>query len=407
MKRIALTLFLAGLLGCPKNDHSQSEHDERRRQEHEEQNEQAGHQDEDKGVVELSPEAAARIRISTAPAQTRAVGYALSTTGRVDFDQDHFAHVAPRVPGRVHRVDVSLGARVKRGQTLAIIDSIELGRTKSNFLRARSQLDLAEKTLQREEQLAADRITSQQSLLEAKAATQRARVEYQAAQQSLKLLGLTNAQLDRVGYDDPTAAHFPIRSPIAGTVVEKHVNLGEVIAPDRNLYSIADLSRVWIWVDVYERDLGRVHLEDHVTVTVSAYPERTFEGAVAYIRSQVDPETRTAQARIDVPNEDGALRPGMFAKVSVVDTHPIDGETAVQSVVVPASAVQRDGDESVVFVNVGERRYERRAVAVGRRAETYIEILSGLDAGEIVVTAGTFFLKSEAAKDAMGGGHSH
>ncbi|MEQ9152742.1 MAG: efflux RND transporter periplasmic adaptor subunit [Parvibaculum sp.] len=405
MKRVTATLLLAGLLACPKDDHRHPEDEEHAR--HDDNDEAALHDEGRDGIVELTLEVSERIRIPTAAAQLRAVGHVLSTTGRVDFNQDHYAHVAPRVPGRVHRVDVSLGASVKRGQTLAVIDSLELGRTKSVLLRARSQLELAEKTLARERELAADRITSQQSLLESKAAVQAARAEYQAARQSLKLLGLTDAQLARVDYGDPAAAHFPIRSPIAGTVVEKHVNLGEVVAPDDNLYSITDLSRVWIWIDVYERDLRRVHLDDHVVVTVAAYPDRTFEGAVAYIRSQIDPATRTAQARIDVPNGDGALRPGMFAKISVADTHPIDGELKVESVVVPASAVQRDGDESIVFVSLGERRYERREVALGRRTETHIEILAGLDAGETVVTGGTFFLKSEAAKSAMGGGHSH
>ena len=412
----ALSLFCAA---CPtKTDpagvaHEQhddhDDHDEHpgRAGSHKDAKSSAGNDGHEEGLVTLSPGAAARVRIRTAQVDHRSLSGLLATTGRVDFDQDRLAHVSPRVSGRVSKVQAKLGEDVRAGQTLAVIDSIELGQAKSAFLRAKAQLGLAKSTLEREEALLQDRITSEQSVLEARAASQRAMAEFQAARQQLRLLGLQDRQINSVSYDDPAAALFSLSSPISGTIVEKHASLGEVVSPQRTVYTVADLSRLWIWIDIYERDLSHVHLEDDVAVRVDASRERTFEGKVAYIRDQVDPDTRTARARIDVANPDRSLRAGMFATVTVSDPHGADGEAAPRTLVVPASAVQRDGEVDVVFVPKGERRFARQVVRLGRRTDAYVEVLDGLAASDSVVTEGTFLLKSEAAKESMGGGHSH
>ncbi len=424
MPRFLLVMFLfvtlaMGGAGCKSNGHAKQEATESRThaahgdsaegshggEAHDEGND--GHDDEEKNIVTLNPDAAARIQIRTATVEERTLSGVIRTTGRVDFDQDLLAHVSPRVAGRIHRVFATLGDKVKAGQTLAIIDSIQLGRAKSHFLRAKAQLELARATLDREEKLFEDHITSEQSVLEARAALQRALAEYRTTRQELKLLGLSDAEIDSVNYDDPESAMFPLVTPISGTVIEKHVSLGEVVSPERNLYTIADLSRLWIWIDVYERDLERVHLEDDVVVEVTAYPGRIFEGKVAYIRDEIDQDTRTARARIDVANPERLLRAGMFAKVTVTDPHGARGGRMKPTLVVPSEALQRDGERYVAFVPLGENRYERRIVTPGRQAGAYTEVLSGLSAGEPVVVEGTFYLKSEVARHQMGGGHSH
>jgi cobalt-zinc-cadmium efflux system membrane fusion protein len=409
-ERAALSFFLAALLasaGAACSSKDSDEHGEREGEEHGAEANDAEHEGEEEGAVQLSPETAARIRIRVAPVEKRALSGVLNTTGRVDFNQDRLAHVSPRVPGRVHRVRATLGDRVRPGQALAVIDSIELGRARSAFLQAKVRLELARRTLEREQGLLEDRITSEQSVLEARSAEQSALAAYQAARQELRLLGLSSRQIAATSADDPSAALFSLSSPMAGTVVEKHVSLGEVVSPERNLFTVADLSQVWIWIDVYERDLALVHLEDDVEVRVDAFADRTFEGKVAYIRSQVDPDTRTARARIDVVNRDALLRPGMFATVLVTDPHGAGGAQAPQVLVVPSGAVQRDGQEHVAFVVAGENRYQRRELELGRRTDAYVEVIDGLVAGESVVVEGTFLLKSEAAKEQMGGGHSH
>ena len=172
------------------------------------------------------------------------------------------------------------------------------------------------------------------------------------------------------------------------------------------MFTIADLGHVWVWIDVYERDLRRVHLEDDVVVAADAYPDELFRGKVSYISDQVDADTRTVRARIDVDNPSHKLRPGMFARVTLTDPH-FESTDRVSSLVVPSGAVQRDGEEFVVFVAQGNNRFARHEVEVGRSAGGLTEILSGLASGDTVVVEGAFLLKSEASKEQMGAGHEH
>jgi Cu(I)/Ag(I) efflux system membrane fusion protein len=161
---------------------------------------------------------------------------------------------------------------------------------------------------------------------------------------------------------------------------------------------------VWVWIDVFERDLARVHLGDDVELHVEAFPGSAFEGKLVFLGSRVETESRTARARIEVPNPEGRLRPGMFARVRISDPHAADGKAESVSVLaVPESALQREGDDFVAFVALGDGRFESRKVRTGRKGDGFVEILDGLVAGESVAVSGTFVLKSEASKESLGG----
>ena len=362
----------------------------------------------DERIVELTPEAAERARIETAPVELLSLAAELETTGRVDFDGNRVAHVSPRIQGRVHAVRARLGQRVAEGETMVVLDSIELGRAKADFLQARARHELAEENLEREEKLYADRISSGQEVLEARSAHREADAALANARGTLHLVGLRDEAIEALRYDDPQASLYPVRAPFAGKVVEKHVTVGELVTPERNIFTVADLDRVWIWIDVYERDLRQVHLEDDVEVKVGAFPDAAFHGQVTYLSDQVDADTRTVRARIDVANPEGKLRPGMFATVRLSDPHATGSdETAPERPVVPEGAVQRDGEVFLAFVALGPDRFEVREVRIGRRAGGDVEILDGLEEGERVVVEGTFLLKSEASKDSLGEGHEH
>ena len=406
LRSLLLACSLAAVTACTP---SEKDADEEHSDEHGEHEIEATgeHQEHDEGIVELRAEAAAQVDIRVEPVEERHVSVVLSTTGRVDFDQDRLAHVSPRISGRIHEVLATLGQHVESGDALAVIDSIELGQVKSAFLQAKAQLNLARRTLEREEGLLADLISSEQAVLEVRAAYEQALANFQAARQRLSLIGLSKKEINAVRYEAKDAALFTLRSPLHGTVMEKHINLGEIVSPNSNLYTIADLGKLWVWIDVYERDLGGVHLGDDVSLKVDTYPDQTFVGKVTYVRDQIDADTRTARARIDVDNADGGLKPGMFASVTVTDPHGREGQEAPRVLAVSASAVQRDGDSFVAFVRVGENRYERRVLRIGRHTDTYVEVLDGLSAGESVAVSGVFILKSEAAKERMGGGDEH
>jgi cobalt-zinc-cadmium efflux system membrane fusion protein len=361
----------------------------------------------EEGVVTLSPKMLARVKITTTVVEERVLAPELETTGQVDFEQDLLAHVTPRIPGRVHEVFATLGDQVDKGQVLLVIDSIELGQVKATFLQARAQEDLARQNYERERGLYADRISSEQEMLAAKAAHLEAQARLQNAEETLHLYGIRNSEIVALMHAGTRASLLPVRAPLGGRVVEKHVTVGELVTPERMLFSIADLSRVWIWIDVYERDLKRVHLEDDVHIEVDASPGQAFGGKVSYLSAHVDADTRTVRARVDVENPAGQLRPGMFARVRISDPHQLSEGEQPQSLVVPEDCVQRDGNEFIVFVALGQNRFERREVTLGRKGQGFIEVVSGLHNGEAVVSEGVFLLKSEVSKENLGGGHSH
>ena len=402
-------LLLVGVcllsMGCseaqdrPQEDPASSELDV-----HEAQDDQS----HDEEVVELSDEKSAAAGIETSAASFQGLPALLSTTGQVDFNQDRVAHVSPRIPGRVHEVRASLGQRVKQGEVLVSLDSIELGRAKADYLRAKARVQLTRENFDREERLFADRISSQQEMLSAKAAFIETEAEMRSAEETLHLYGLTDDEVASVTYENPGRSLVGIRAPLSGKIVEKHVTVGELVTPERNLFSLADLSEVWVWIDVYERDLPQVHLDDGVDVRVDAFREEVFSGTVSYLSDRVDLDTRRVRARIDVANPGERLRPGMFAQVELSDPHAAGSEAASRpALVVPASAIQRDGDVTILFISLGGRRYQRHTVEIGRRTGDLVEVTSGLEAGEEVVSAGAFFLKSELAKEELGEGHGH
>ena len=365
-----------------------------------------GDESHEEGVVELTPEMLERVTIRTAVPSNRFLPAELLTTGQVDFEQDRLAHVTPRIPGRVEEVLVDLGDTVRKGQILAVIDSIDLGQAKSSYLQSKVQEELARQNYEREEGLFADRIASEKEMLEAKAAHLEAIARLRNSEETLRLYGLQDQQIQTLSYEAGQTSLLPVRSPLSGRVVEKHVTVGELVTPERNMFSVADLGHVWVWIDVYERNLRNVHLEDDVAVAADAYPDELFHGKVSYLSDQVDVDSRTVRARIDVINPEHKLRPGMFARVTLTDPH-FETANLEPPLIVPAGAIQRDGEEFIVFVALDETRFERREVEVGRKAGEYVEILSGLDSEDIVVIDGAFLLKSEVSKEQMGAGHGH
>jgi cobalt-zinc-cadmium efflux system membrane fusion protein len=382
-------------------DHDEGPDDDAGHDDHE------GHDDEghEEGVVELGSEAAAAARIRTTSVLAGNWADRIQTTGEVHFDGTRLAHVSPRLEGRIHQVSVELGQHVAAGDALAIIDSVELGTSKAEYLSAKARLGLAQSTLDREEGLLERHITSEQQVIEARAARQEAAAMEQAASDKLRVLGVSKTDIQGIRHSDPKAPLFTVRAPISGKVVELHATLGELVGPATEFATVADLSRLWIWVDVYERDLRRVSVGDGAEVRLDAFPEEVIAGRVAYLKDEVDRDTRTVRARLDVDNAEEKMKPGMFARV-LLEHGGSDAPTA-GAVSVPPTAILRQGGEFLAFVKAGTHRYEVRNLRVGRRSKDQVEVLSGLAPGDEVVVEGGFILKSELGKGEMGHGHSH
>jgi len=314
----------------------------------------------------------------------------LSVTGVITYDANRVSHIGPRTEGRIATLRANLGARVSRGQTLAVLESAEVGQIRADERQGEELTRIARENYAREQRLADQGISSRKELLVAEAELRRSEAALRSAQEKLRVLGASG---------HGTGGQFVITSPFSGIVVARNASLSEVTAPNDTLFTVADLSGVWIELDVFERDLPRVRVGQPVVVAVTAYPDRTFPGRIVYVGDVLDPEKRTVRARVEIPNPDRALKPGMFARATI----QIGGGGA-PAVAVPRDAVQALDDKQVVFVP-GTRPGEFRAVPVevGDAVEgNRVIIRSGLQAGARLVTTGAFALRSELAKGTTG-----
>jgi len=345
------------------------------------------------GLLKLTADEvmAAGIKVEEAKPQSLVDQVVLTATIRAN--QDRIAHVAPRVSARIVRVSANLGDKVKPGQALAQLDSIELGDAHSAYRQAQSQLSLAKSDFERAQKLKADDIIAEKDYLRARSEFEKARASLRAAKDKLTLLDASHQESE----SGPTS-QFPVKAPFAGTVIEKNAVLGELAQPDKSIFTVADLSVLWIEANLFEKDLGKVRIGAAATVTVSAYPGEIFKGRLTYISSTVDKESRAVQARVEVPNPDGRLKPEMFATAS------IDTASASKAITLPIGAVLLVSGQQMAFVQEAGG-FEARAVELGDRVGGRVIVRSGIKAGEQAVVEGAYALKARMLKSQIGDSH--
>jgi cobalt-zinc-cadmium efflux system membrane fusion protein len=360
-----------------------------------------GHAAEGQVTLDADAQRAAGIRV--APLAERALPALVETTGTFEADADREAHVTARIPGRVVRVAATVGRRVRAGEPLAVLESVELGQAQVAYLQAQARHDLAASVVARQRKLYAGQVAAQKDVLAAENAARQAAIELEGARNQLALFGFDagrTARLLRTRKLDPTV---PVLAPIAGTVVARHVTLGETLrAGDAEpAFVLSDPAALWVSTTIPERDLDRVAVGQAATVTTGAFPGRTFPGRVALLASALAPTTRTARARVVVANPGGKLRPQMFAKVAIATG-------TRRTLAVPEAAVNEDTEarETFVFVREAADRFEKRVVQLGPEAAGHRPVLGGLAAGDPVVVEGGFTLKSELLKESFGE-HEH
>lgn len=340
-------------------------------------------------LIKIAPDMMRDLRVTLGKAQTRAAGETVSALGELHVNEDAYAEIAAPVAARVTKVLARPGEQVTAGQPLVVLDSPELAQSRAEIEAARARLEVARSSADRKRRLAADRLVPEREQIEAEAALTEAEAAYHVAASTLRRYG---------GARGDTAV--TLRSPIAGTVIERTVVMGQLADPAKTLFRVGDLSTLWLVAHVFERDAVRVQMGRGATATFAAMPGKAVDAVIKAIGKEVDPASRTIAIRLDVPNADGNLRPGMSATVSI----PLGevGESPV--VVVPAAAVQRVGSDWAVFIPHGEGAFEARPIGRGRDLSGEVEVLSGLSPGEQVVIDGAFLLKAEADK-ARGGDH--
>lgn len=384
--------------GAGHEEHEEGEeHEEDGHDDHEDEGGHDDHEDED--VVRLDSKTMSDFGIEVREASGGQLAVYTRLSGEVIIDPDRLVHVVPRVPGVAQKVHKSLGDHVKAGDVLAVLESRELAELKSAYLVSRERANLAQKTFAREEKLWKETISSERDYLAAEQSLAEYRIEMRAAEQKLHALGFSNAYLKSLNFDeDEYFTRYEIHAPLNGTVIEKHLSLGEVLKDDAEAFILADLSSVWVQLTVYQKDLSFVRMGQ--TVQITREDNAAVAGVISYVSPVVDEETRTTVARVVLDNGNGQWRPGSF----------VSGLVAVEadavSLLIPKSALQTVEEKTVVFVET-EEGFEPQEVRMGRSNEVYAEIVAGLSPGQRYVARGAFTLKAQLAKGSFGGGHSH
>jgi cobalt-zinc-cadmium efflux system membrane fusion protein len=370
------------------------------------------------GVVELPADAMKNAQLVIVEVASRHLPTTIDVTGSVTAEDSRVAHIRPLARGLVERVWVSLGERVSRGQPLATYDNIQLGELVGEYLGAKAVLQQAEADLEVKRRVVArgreliklEAIARQEldvreaELKTAEASVARDQATLSRVEEQLHRFGLSDADLTKLS---PTsgesphreASHAMLRAPFDGVITRYDVAQGEVVEPEQELFTVTDLSQVWVLADIYEKDITKVRAGTDAVVRVDAYPDRAFSGRVTYLADIIDPQTRSAKARVVVANPGAALKLDMFARVSVPTA---DNREAL---LVPVAAVQTIDNQSVVFVKTGETRFERRTVELGASAGSFVEIRSGLERGDAVVGDGSFHLKTALLRERIGDEH--
>jgi cobalt-zinc-cadmium efflux system membrane fusion protein len=328
-------------------------------------------------------------KLTIEPLSPQPVGGLVVTSGRVTFDDLKVAHVMSPVTGRVMRIEAQPGQRVKKGDTLAVIESPDVGSAFSDVEKAHADFVSAEKDFTRQKELFDVHAGSQRDLEAAQSNFEKAKAEFQRASRK--------AQLLRAGGANLGGQNYTLRAPIAGEVIARNVNPGAEVQGQYTggtvleLFTIGELDTVWVMADLFEMDLGRVKQGTECLVKVVAYPGRIFKGTADWVSDTLDPTTRAAKVRCKLSNSDRALKPEMYATASLA----VDRQ---RTLALPRTAILHLGDQTMAFVELGKApdgrmRFERRPVVVNEElGGDYLPVVRGISAGERVVTSGAILL---------------
>jgi cobalt-zinc-cadmium efflux system membrane fusion protein len=326
--------------------------------------------------------------VQVTPVELTRLPRVLRLTGAVAYNNFKTTPVITQVSGPVSRILVSPGEVVRTSQPMLYVSSPDYAQLRSSYLKARDTFALAEKSFNRARDLYEHHAIAEADLQQAESTRNQALADLQSAEQSLKVLGVD--QLERL-IKDPVSPEIPVLAPIVGEVVERLVAPGQVIqAGATQCFTISDMSTVWVLANVYEHDLGFVHLGDPVVIQTDAYAS-SFNGKISYIAAALDPTSRTLQVRIETSNPEKKLKKDMYV-TAVVHAGVIE-----RALTVPDAAILRNS-ENQPFVYVAEDsgqpgQFAQRLVTIGDSQEGKTQILTGLRAGERVVADGSLFLQ--------------
>ncbi|HWR35413.1 MAG TPA: efflux RND transporter periplasmic adaptor subunit [Clostridia bacterium] len=352
---------------------------------------------EDTSILHIEQSMLRDLRITTTAVEFRTGGESMAILGELHPNENAYAEIGAPIPSRIVSINVAPGQAVSAGKILAVLQSSEVGKARSDAITAQARLELAKRTLERKQRLGAEKIVAQREIQEADANMEAAAAELRAAKATLRSLGLSAADAENLT-DNP---NFSLRSPVSGTVIDRNAVQGQLAEPSKPLFRVGNLGRLWLTVHAFERDAVRVMTGSTARIAFPALPGRSFSGKVTLVGKQVEADSRTVPIRIEVENRDGVLRPGMSA-TAWLKVCADNGKVLA----VPAASLQRLQEKWIIFIPKAEREFEMRTVGRGRDLGGEVEILSGLKAGETVVVDGAFLLKAQSERS-LGEGEEH
>ncbi len=331
-----------------------------------------GGADEPAGTVTIDPVVVQNIGVRTALAEQKSIARSINSLGKIDFDEENLARLHPKTTGWIEKLRIDeTGTRVRKGSILLSIYSPDLVAAQREYLVALTNWEKVR-------QGATESIKrTTKSLLD-------------SALERLQLFDVPAHQIEELQKTRKTNRYLHIHSPFAGTVMNIGAREGQYVSPKKELYLIANLKRIWVYVDVYEDDLPWVKMGDQVEMRVRAAPGRLFEGKVRFIYPYLEGKTRTVRVRLEFDNRDQVLKPGMFANVI------IKSDAQPNAIVVPSESIVRSGVREQVFIQRAPGKYEPRDVILGLSANGFTQIREGVEAGERVVTSAVFLIDSES-----------
>jgi cobalt-zinc-cadmium efflux system membrane fusion protein len=369
------------------------------------------HHEEMPETVKLSSAAIAEAGVQTWAVQPVDLEHLLVLNATVEHNENRLLQVAANVQGRVAAIPVDLGATVKKGDPLLVLESVALGRAREELLREVSALRVATRSYERAKALVAGKAISAGEFQAREGDYLAKKASAQAAERALHLYGEDDeeiAQLRKAAESDGTLPsgdppRLTIRAPFDGRVIDRKVTPGALVEALQPLLTVADLSTVWVFLQAYEKDLALLSKGLPVIIRSEAYPQESFKGRVDFLGSVMDETTRTVKLRATVDNHAERLRPGMFVKAQVDVPKP---EAEAKTILaVPQSALQTLEGRTTLFVRTEPGVFTRRFVETGHSFEGFTEVLAGVKPGDVVVTEGSFVLKSEFAKASLAEDH--
>ncbi|KYZ74893.1 efflux transporter periplasmic adaptor subunit [Anaerosporomusa subterranea] len=331
--------------------------------------------------VTLDAKARQLAGVQTAKVEKKALTKNIRTTGKVAVNETGKAYLTSRIMGRIDELYVNAdGAYVAPGQALAAVYS-------TDYIAAQEEYILALETVQKLKNISPEMNQTNAKLL-------------QAARRKLDLLGVSSGEIEHLEHTRQSNRQMIIRAQFGGTVTEKLAVAGAYVMAGEKLFGVTDLSTVWLYADVYERDIASIQLGQEVAVTTPAYPGQTFSGMISFISPIIDDATRTTKVRVELSNPDGKLKPNMFASAAIKSS-------LNESLVIPTSSLIDTGLRKIVFIAQDESTFVKRDVVIGQESNGFIQVLSGLNSGDVVVTKAAFLIDSQTQLGAYGSHAGH